>query len=1090
MRVPLFLSELVGFARDGQPLPDTRFELLQTMVARACAEHRDALRIDGQEDAATRLLSALATHLTDRGATEMSATDACRLLRTTLIALRDAGEMMNPPPAAIALDTLKSSHLLILGGDGESISFSHQLVQEYFAAIALSALLIESGCPAAQSLLAQWSWSVPIQLAVENLCRLDRELLAGQLIAQLGATDFESACRATGIHPETWPHARTSIEPRIRELENSDDLNAHWLAARYAAATGQPEFSATVFGGLNGFPAKSSWIYAGLDHEVVWRSLGVDFVAQILLPEHESARARVLHYLCDTVADGLDLVRAIALGDSSPLLRQRAFLKLFTRRERGLLRPFIAFVRQQGGWQRRTLEIAFHCDEISREAWRRRFRQYLGGLDTPKQRGDAYCLWERLQPDHANELAQREYAWCLERDRSLLTDADAELQYYKRFYLQKASSDPEWAATHLLAELSHPDFIEFDKAPLERLGESEKVSLVENALGRVIEADRRGGDRTTVLAQLSPLTAARWILRKIIAPETLTLDSDERDAIQSAFRKVERRAQISAACDDELADPPPESLPKLLSTMRQVGRGDRLPPEADSTLAWRDRLHHWINSLAPIDPENAHIWSDVVRLIGEIGHPSDLDLVLQMLGDERRQVRTCIEARVEWVRIHQESGQPPGQRPPTPCSYESSYHSALYQYRGEEAADRIAPLIEDPKEAPFAVNWMCAHFGALSSEGDGFGAGRYRYDLIAERRHRTTEFAQRANPFLTAMKQRIEATPPPASERENDWIGACLLAVARLEGSASGMWILDQLENHFPGSPCDGLLHAMTLVGAEFPAERLLPFVRGTIDKVLHPEFHPGYDEGFRITQILAALFHSDDPRQAIALVKGDAASFFSGDNHQLLTLLDAVADIESPDVEAWFAELAEDTLRGSVSARAKRLTLERVAGRQAWDELRILARRYLVIRNVRRQHESFDLLRWLGEVAGEHPELANGLVADSTETGSVDEALGWVTLLSHLPSEDAALSALDLTERWGESELGVVSSMFPQSQDEGGGSCFSGPFANWRHNFHCSPQIVARLEAFERSDEPILRGASTRALIWFERLHLDDAHY
>ena len=210
-RVPLFLWELAAEAKSGRSLPRTRFELLHRLVVRASQEHEEVLTINGVRGLAPRFLSALARQMTDESVTVLPGEKARLIVADVSTKLKSEGFLAAPPPPPVILERLIDCHLLFERGERTSVRFSHHLIQEYFAALDLAGTVTEFP---AQSLSAS-AWAIPIQLAVEELCRSERAK-AGQFVVRLANSDFEAACRAdrSRIRP-LWADLRKQISEKI-----------------------------------------------------------------------------------------------------------------------------------------------------------------------------------------------------------------------------------------------------------------------------------------------------------------------------------------------------------------------------------------------------------------------------------------------------------------------------------------------------------------------------------------------------------------------------------------------------------------------------------------------------------------------------------------------------------------------------------------------------------------------------------------------------------------------------------------------------------------------------------------------------------
>jgi hypothetical protein len=485
--------------------------------------------------------------------------------------------------------------------------------------------------------------------------------------------------------------------------------------------------------------------------------------------------------------------------------------------------------------------------------------------------------------------------------------------------------------------------------------------------------------------------------------------------------------------------------------------------------------------------ETAHLWSDVALLIGEIGHSDDAGQVLKWLRMDHERVTARQREwrmRAQAYRASNGKSAPPG--PHNACSYQLNYRRALWNFTGEQVAVQIATLLDNPSEMGFVSNWLAEYFGAPLSETVGFGRSRYNYELISSRRGRSAQFAGSAAPTIAALKIVIDrCLADEQLRRTTDELSFAFLALARLEGAPSGEWVIERIERYFADRCWESLFHSMTLVGASFEGQRLLPFVRNTIHKVLNPDCYPTPDQTYLIVQALATLLYSDAPMLAFQTLENEAVPVFKDKEYEIALLLRIARWVLSPCIDDWLKTFFTLEKPERQRSTALQVAIERAVDRESYQELRTLALEFIHIGDLPQSEGDWTIPRRMREVLSEHAEVRANIIGDAMGATTIAQARRWLLLLAGFEIEQSVLMAFQLTERWGESQLGVVTSLFPSHQ-EGSSLQFCGWASHWTRNLCRSPAILARLTEMTRSSDEVLRIAAEKALFWLERERLE----
>lgn len=177
LRTPLFLAAILDQGAAGN-LPADRETVIAGLVSGAggtpVRSEQLRLAFDGQQG---NFLRTVADQLMNAGTTFIPEATLLPAIGETAGDLRVRHLLMQPVSPQAVLDMLISHHLLVgIGAPGErTISFQHQLIQEWFASHRIEAIIAGQGHDvidaAVRSLIDAPFWSVTILFAVDRLSR-------------------------------------------------------------------------------------------------------------------------------------------------------------------------------------------------------------------------------------------------------------------------------------------------------------------------------------------------------------------------------------------------------------------------------------------------------------------------------------------------------------------------------------------------------------------------------------------------------------------------------------------------------------------------------------------------------------------------------------------------------------------------------------------------------------------------------------------------------------------------------------------------------------------------------------------------------
>jgi len=140
---------------------------------------------------------------------------------------------------------------------------------------------------------------------------------------------------------------------------------------------------------------------------------------------------------------------------------------------------------------------------------------------------------------------------------------------------------------------------------------------------------------------------------------------------------------------------------------------------------------------------------------------------------------------------------------------------------------------------------------------------------------------------------------------------------------------------------------------------------------------------------------------------------------------------------------------------------------------------------DVQRSGHAYDLQRLIGEIAAVDEATRGALLAEAEQAPTTLAAVAWLEIIPQIGGVAGVLTAFQLVERFGETELPVIGSLAPTEQ---GATHLS--FGGWaflmRRAFHFYPEIMGRLFVMLDADDEALRAAARRAILWIERERIE----
>jgi hypothetical protein len=1082
--IPLFLREIIRQVELGHELPATRYDALSHMVERAGQEHRDSHVDDPIADHADRFLSSLGWRMTEIGQTSVDETQARQVIAEVSRSLRDEAVFSSTPDPPRILSTLESSFLLVAEDSGQC-AFVHQLVQEFFAARELvqrvSKGLDQGDVDAAfpRHLLDGYEWEQPVMLALDDLRSRDQAKEAAHLIRKLAEFDLEAACRAVGRNMALWTEVGPDLQPRIEHLASLDDVNAHWLAVRYATASAQPNLRDLIWSAVPESRWDTSSPFVGLPAASILTSLGPDFTERVLAQPSEDDRLLALKLISAPMPAAISCLTQIADNDSSPTVRLFAITKLVAFSAVGGLLRLLREKRQiGGGWYWALLNILQHSPRVttSRLAIILRVSLAREENDTRRFRIWRFWAWHHSKVPGLIEATKTEVA-------RVPSNSDGMFRISK-FLEVVAEVDPEWASSELTRRSTDVRELERISVP-QWLRPADRETLVRHQIQRALsEEGSRNRNRSRLLADLDAQMAATIILNEVA---TLTDRGDgirRYRVLRDLAAELPRRTLLIAVTDDTFSQsskPPNQHLIRFLSPGSAGAGISAAALDANVRARYRNKLLKWLANTLAMDADNAETLALLATLIAEIENPQDADALFDLLKAEDQR----LEAQRRIRRKALDTRQP--QTPDSLISWTHWHEAALGRIPGERSVAIHLELLGAPEHVGFAATKLTEFAGAPVVDTSGSVGRKARYDLIHQRKVTSdlssdvqTEYCQR---IRTAVEKHVTL------RRDNTWstvassVFRAMYAVARLGREDDVDWILLRLEKDFPESTAEDLIELLVLRGFLLPGRRIVPILRRTIGAVPYQNRH---ENAWRITKVLNALFFSDAPEEGMLLLDNELSWFRT--TLYFGVLCRHLAYCLTPQVVSWVRSLLANP-EISQLLRSSCLSAALNQARQLQDFDFLLGMPAVLTAGGRpATWEAATVGNALTEYAAENAAFAEQMLATAVATTDLDTARVWAEILGQFDNEQATLCVLALGRRFG-SALPVLESLYPIEQ-QGGSMTFTGPFFFRRRVLARFPAAMEELRELATDADPSMRLPAQRALLWLERERLTEGPF
>jgi len=338
-RTPFVLSEVVSLFEADVEIPSTKIGILDQVLRlqEHRDEHRNALQAAPIFGLQRDYLKAIATEMTRRGAVALPEAVARAVVATVVRELVSCGQI-DPVGAPTILAMLTAHHVLERVDYPQTVfQFEHQQLQEYYATLDLSVLLVGLRCDdhdATACFMADYvndpAWDEPLRMIAETFAErtgdseTDRRnsCASRQLVAMALAVDPVFAAELVQLcGTAVWSEVRSAVGERLRGLYTIRDGSFQQYATAAMLATGADDFSDLILPLIFEQDQQTRLRTYRLWPDIHLSSLGASWQEQ-LRSRCDEARAdfvsEVLHHRID------DEIVAFAAEDKSVAVKKAA----------------------------------------------------------------------------------------------------------------------------------------------------------------------------------------------------------------------------------------------------------------------------------------------------------------------------------------------------------------------------------------------------------------------------------------------------------------------------------------------------------------------------------------------------------------------------------------------------------------------------------------------------------------------------------------------------------------------------------------------------------------------------------------------
>jgi hypothetical protein len=880
-RNPLFLTVAVSLSLGGEPLPSSRYALLEASVrALELPEHLLLLR-DACGGHHRRYLEAIATEMTSRGTTRLAREDCWSIIGETNRVLQEARLVSTPPEPFAVLRGLVDYHLLISsGGEGiDRVSFPHQLFQDWFTAEGLCRSLCSINGARQLGVLNRIRWDQSLRLLAERSRIKDDCDCFGDWVAEALTLDLVFGARIAGAsNDRTWTQVVPELRRAVELFDAEGTAESRAYALEIAIATSRPDFEALA------------WQRIGSDDESIrfeaYERLAVSEL--VVLGENWPSRLKSLAVAArsefaqhvgtyGSASTAIQIAKALS-GEQSSTVRGAVIYALDWHRLDGMLLEWVE-----------ASSPSLLTQSVFPETLRRipsRIRLQLSG-------------WFRSVLSDVGDRETREIAlW------SLATVGDSNAAQDLRQLVQQAPDGPR---STLVSSFVKGDQLSARQRILERIDAGALTAsdseLLEAAPDLALSAASSALHNGEVRAETAVIRAAARLepaaVGALVAQAWYERVEELAAAGQGASHPDARRLELEYLLFD-LDDPSRIegilSLPEvqiareLRERLHVLARSDGGFGTLDE--AHRDRLRTaalgWMSLLETWPDDRRDLRTSVALLVASLGDQQDLTQFYEWLLADHAEYREHV------LRV--------GHRRNI-SGHQLLLINGLLCYPAERVGPLLLELLRDPDYFAEAATGLAKLL--RPSPGFHFGDSR-RIDLSSGGRPPTATESTYTGAMAAALEAFLAARDP---EHPSPPFDHQLISASAALGRIGYMDIVPMIAPLAPlpwlGSSVAGALLELAYNGLILPTEEVLPALQPPLEKILQKGWFTD-QEWWSINSWVSLFLCLEDPSAGVELVRR-----LWGKDHRTRDLIRRMANVVRPEVSRELGRLLADQTVG-----------------------------------------------------------------------------------------------------------------------------------------------------------------------------------
>jgi len=899
--IPLYLNALLLSAK-GATMPRTKEEVLRIFVDehekrsdRAATLEHELLGVHRE------LLIALAIGATNSANTVIQEGRARAVISEAEAKLVEAGQITERPQPGTVLDVLVNQHILVRSGRDDSVSFQHQQFQEWYASFGvertmLSASVGDSGAvrKLAIDMLNMPAWEESVLFACERLSRADVTGIKAVANAILKTLSIDPLLAAEMIYrsaDDVWASVSSEVVSFGVRWHKPGKVDR---ALNFMITTGRAEFSPYVWSLVANANDQVHLSALRVARRFRPSVLGED-VARQMAQVPDGIRENVLSEIASRSGfDGIELATRLAKTDPSPTVQCEVIESLlFRRADRFALD--ILNAAPDTVWT--LLAKKGYEDEIDDEnvaARLRRERHAHIERETNPLRKLARLL-DRPNPD---STTAKQVAELIESEQFPVKESDASWKFKEAL-----ERYPNEAGKAMLRR------IELGRAIPFRAEEFLKAipPVDDGAIAAMVLDPKNDND----LAKLAPVLVGEKTVGALL--DSL-LELNQRikgiqpldEPTRSEYWRLHGRIAATRAnaflpaLIRRSVTKDPHQIALLADLLARHGSpGEVVPLSGDPAVlaSITAIVQNWLEALLTSPDATRHDFSEVVRVIERVPHPTFIDGLRRLLDEDF----------TRWRRARQqllERPMPSDIRSDARTSYSTQYQRAFAAIGGDQVAKLMESYLPD---LDFGVDAACVMKEIWKKERnipkEDFFRPSPDYSEVATRRAKNQQQAGNTSAFAKAIFGVVEKFGRPACDEAHQLHALSLAKVAlSMPHGNKDLTIQALLRLPLSHAVKHALMTSLVLAGEVINADLVLTGLRGLLDDAKTKSWLLD-DNVNRIGERIALLPFSDRPRAIFEALELVDARF--REPWKLRGLVSALGKSPDPQSEAILAELA-----------------------------------------------------------------------------------------------------------------------------------------------------------------------------------------